>query len=38
MKKIVIDTNCLISFVSDRNPDQREKIATFDKKFNNALS
>ena len=32
MKKIVIDTNCLISFVSDRNPDQQERIASlFDK-------
>jgi len=28
MKKIIIDTNCLISFVSDRNPDQQEKIAS----------
>ncbi|GAB6193886.1 PIN domain-containing protein [Desulfocastanea catecholica] len=27
MKKIIIDTNCLISFVSDRNADQQEKIA-----------
>ena len=27
MKKIVIDTNCLISFVTDRNPAQQEKIA-----------
>ncbi len=33
MKKIIIDTNCLISFVSDRNPDQQEKIATL---FDNA--
>ncbi len=33
MKKIVIDTNCLISFVSDRNPDQQEKIASL---FNKA--
>lgn len=32
MKKTVIDTNCLISFVSDRNPGQQEKIAAlFDK-------
>lgn len=28
MRKIIIDTNCLISFVSDRNPDQQEKIAS----------
>ena len=27
MKKIIIDTNCLISYVSNRNPDQQEKIA-----------
>lgn len=27
MKKIIIDANCLISFVSDRNPDQQEKVA-----------
>lgn len=27
MKKIIIDTNCLISFVSDRNIEQQEKIA-----------
>lgn len=27
MKKIVIDTNALISFVTDRNPAQQEKIA-----------
>jgi predicted nucleic-acid-binding protein len=27
MKKIIIDTNCLISFVSDRNANQQEKIA-----------
>ena len=27
MKKIVVDTNCLISFVSDRNPSQQEKVA-----------
>jgi len=27
MRKIIIDTNCLISFVSDRNPDQQERIA-----------
>lgn len=33
MKKIVIDTNCLISFVSNRNPGQQEKIATL---FNKA--
>ena len=26
MKKIVIDASCLISFVSDRNPGQQEKI------------
>ncbi len=33
MKKIIIDTNCLISFVSDRNPDQQDKIAVL---FNHA--
>ncbi len=27
MKKIIIDTNCLISYVSNRNPGQQEKIA-----------
>lgn len=27
MKAIIIDTNCLISFVTDRNPDQQDKIA-----------
>ncbi len=27
MKKIIIDTNCLIAFVSDRNIGQQEKIA-----------
>lgn len=27
MKKIVIDTNCLLSFVTDRNPEQQEKIS-----------
>ncbi|MCI5157310.1 MAG: type II toxin-antitoxin system VapC family toxin [Candidatus Electrothrix sp. AUS1_2] len=27
MKKIIIDTNCLLSFVTDRNPDQQEKVA-----------
>lgn len=27
MKKIVIDTNALISFVTDRNPGQQEKVA-----------
>ena len=33
MKKIIIDTNCLISFISDRNPDQQEQVASL---FNNA--
>jgi len=28
MKKIIIDTNCLISFVSDRNVSQQDKITT----------
>lgn len=28
MKKYIIDTNALISFVTDRNPDQQEKIAS----------
>ncbi|MCP4578652.1 MAG: type II toxin-antitoxin system VapC family toxin [Deltaproteobacteria bacterium] len=27
MRKLVIDTNALISFVTDRNPAQQEKIA-----------
>ncbi|RPH48307.1 MAG: type II toxin-antitoxin system VapC family toxin [Desulfobacteraceae bacterium] len=27
MKKYIIDTNALISFVTDRNPDQQKKIA-----------
>jgi predicted nucleic-acid-binding protein len=27
MKKLVIDTNALISFVTDRNPDQQGRIA-----------
>ncbi len=26
MKKIVIDTNCLLSFVTDRNLEQQEKV------------
>jgi len=26
MKKIVIDTNCLLSFVTDRNAEQQEKV------------
>lgn len=29
MKKYIIDTNALISFVTDRNPAQQEKIAHF---------
>lgn len=29
MKKYIIDTNALISFVTDRNPAQQEKIAGF---------
>ena len=28
MKKLVIDTNALISFVTDRNPAQQDKIAS----------
>ncbi|HGG58866.1 MAG TPA: type II toxin-antitoxin system VapC family toxin [Gammaproteobacteria bacterium] len=28
MKKVVIDTNGLISFLTDRNPEQQEKIAS----------
>lgn len=28
MKKVIIDTNCLISFVTDRNPTQQKIIAT----------
>jgi len=28
VKKYIIDTNALISFVTDRNPDQQEKIAS----------
>jgi predicted nucleic-acid-binding protein len=27
VKKYIIDTNALISFVTDRNPDQQQKIA-----------
>jgi len=27
MKKIVIDTNCMLSFVTDRNLEQQEKIS-----------
>lgn len=27
MKKYIIDANALISFVTDRNPDQQEKVA-----------
>lgn len=27
MNKIIIDTNCLLSFVTDRNQEQQEKIA-----------
>ena len=27
MKKIIIDTNCLLSFVTDRNAQQQEKIS-----------
>ena len=27
MKKIIIDTNCLLSFVTDRNLQQQEKIS-----------
>ena len=27
MKRIIIDTNCLISFVTDRNLEQQQKIA-----------
>lgn len=27
MKRYIIDTNALISFVTDRNPEQQEKIA-----------
>ncbi len=34
MKKYIIDTNALISFVTDRNPDQQVKI---DKLFNDAV-
>lgn len=28
MKKIIIDTNCLLSFVSDRNLQQQKKISS----------
>jgi predicted nucleic-acid-binding protein len=28
VKKYIIDTNALISFVTDRNPDQQQKIAS----------
>ncbi len=27
MKKIIIDTNCLLSFVTDRNMEQQEKVS-----------
>jgi predicted nucleic acid-binding protein len=27
MKKIIIDTNCLLSFVTDRNLEQQEKVS-----------
>ena len=27
MKKYIIDTNALIAFVTDRNPDQQQKVA-----------
>jgi predicted nucleic acid-binding protein len=27
MNKIIIDTNCLLSFVTDRNQEQQEKVA-----------
>ena len=27
MKRVIIDTNCLLSFVTDRNPGQQKKIA-----------
>ncbi|MCP4754964.1 MAG: type II toxin-antitoxin system VapC family toxin [Proteobacteria bacterium] len=33
MKKVIIDTNSLISFVTDRNPSQQEKTASL---FENA--
>jgi predicted nucleic-acid-binding protein len=29
MKKYLIDTNCLISFITDRNPKQQEIIAKY---------
>jgi len=34
MKKIILDTNCLISSVSDRNTNQQEKIAALFNKTN----
>ncbi len=27
MKKVIIDTNCLLSFVTDRNAAQQEKVS-----------
>lgn len=27
MKKVIIDTNCLLSFVTDRNLEQQEKVS-----------
>lgn len=27
MKKVIIDTNCLLSFVTDRNVAQQEKVS-----------
>ncbi len=35
MKKVIIDTNALISFVTDRNPPQQEKVARV---FDNAAN
>ena len=35
MKKVIIDTNALISFVTDRNPAQQEKVARV---FHNAAN
>jgi len=29
MKKYVVDTNCLISYVTDRNPKQQEEMSDY---------
>ena len=29
MKKYVVDTNCLLSYVTDRNPEQQEEVSHY---------